>query len=138
MSKGRKQPSPQPAPTEAEPTRKFEPRFTPDAAGDIQGLDGSVRKHLKSVLEKKLAINPEGYGSPLRGLLVNYWRHEFATHRVIYRIYPDQGIVVVCAVGPRKQGDREDIYERLEGLAKTGRLAEQIISVLGSIIPRNK
>ncbi len=35
-----------------------------------------MRKQLRKVLEKKLAIDPEGYGLPLRGALTNYWKHE--------------------------------------------------------------
>jgi mRNA-degrading endonuclease RelE of RelBE toxin-antitoxin system len=113
----------------------FQLRFTPDAAADIRGLDGSVRNQLRNVLEKKLAVNPEGYGLPLRGALANFWKHEFANHRVIYRIYPQLRVVAICAVGIRKQGDAADIYRQLESVAKSGRLAEQLASVLKKILP---
>ena len=113
----------------------FQLRFTPDAAADIHNLDGSVTKQLRKVLEKKLAVNPEGYGLPLRGPLANYWKHEFANHRVIYRIYPQLRVVAICAVGIRKQGDAADIYRQLESVAKSGRLAEQLASVLKKILP---
>jgi mRNA-degrading endonuclease RelE of RelBE toxin-antitoxin system len=113
----------------------FELRYTADAAADIQALDGSVRKQLRKVLEKKLAVNPEGYGLPLRGALANYWKHEFGNHRVVYRIYLERRVVAVCAVGVRKQGDAEDIYRRLAAVAETGRLAEQIAAVLRKLLP---
>jgi len=113
----------------------FQLRFTPDAAADIHSLDGSIRNQLRKVLEKKLAIHPEGYGLPLRGTLANYWKHEFANHRVIYRIYPQVRVVAICAVGIRKQGDAADIYRQLESVAKSGRLAEQLASVLKKILP---
>ncbi|HTB93040.1 MAG TPA: type II toxin-antitoxin system RelE/ParE family toxin [Candidatus Sulfotelmatobacter sp.] len=113
----------------------FELRFTPDAAADIQSLDGSIRNQLRKVLEKKLAVNPEEYGLPLRGSLANFWKHEFANHRVIYRIYPQLRVVAICAVGIRKQGDMADIYRQLESVAKSGRLAEQLASVLKKILP---
>jgi mRNA-degrading endonuclease RelE of RelBE toxin-antitoxin system len=112
----------------------FQLRFTPDAA-DIQKLDGSVKSQLRKVLEKKLAVNPEGYGLPLRGTLANFWKHEFANHRVIYRIYPQLRVAAICAVGIRKQGDTADIYRQLESVAKSGRLAEQLASVLKKILP---
>jgi len=135
MSKGRKQPSP-PAPRseETRPKPPFELRYTSDAAADIRALDGSVRNQLRKVLEKKLAVEPEGYGLPLRGSLAGYWKHQFSNHRVIYRIYPERNVVVVCAVGVRKQGDAEDIYRQLESVAKTGRLAEQLASVLRNLL----
>lgn len=141
MSKGRKRssriaPSGESQPQAAVPEpRTFELRYTPDAAGDIKDLDGSVRSQLRKVLEKKLAVDPEGYGLPLRGALANYWKHEFGNHRVIYRIYSEH-IVVVCAVGVRKQGDAEDIYRQLEAVAKTGRLAEQLALVLKTLLPK--
>jgi mRNA-degrading endonuclease RelE of RelBE toxin-antitoxin system len=121
-----------------QPKAPFELRYTADAGADIQGLDGSVRKQLRKVLEKKLAVDPEGYGLPLRGPLTNYWKHEFGNHRVIYRIYAPQRMVVVCAVGIRKQGDVEDIYRQLESVAQTGRLAEQLASVLKNLLPGKK
>jgi len=120
----------------AQPKPCFELRYTPDAARDIKGLDGSVRNQLRKVLEKKLAVDPEGYGLPLRGPLANYWKHEFGNHRIIYRIYPQHHVVVVCAVGVRKQGDAEDIYRQLESVAKTGRLAGQLVSVLKNLLPK--
>jgi mRNA interferase RelE/StbE len=138
MSKGRKPPSPPAAPEEARPKGPFELRYTSGAASDIQALDGSVRHQLRKVLEKKLAIDPEGYGLPLRGSLAGYWKHQFGNHRVVYRIYREHRVVVVCAVGVRKQGDAEDIYRQLESVAKTGRLAEKLASVLRNLLPRKK
>jgi mRNA interferase RelE/StbE len=139
MSKKRKHSSftspaaPRPAPRAAS---SFELRYTEDAAKEIKELDRSIKKPLRKVLEKKLAVQPERYGLPLRGPLSGYWKHEFADHRVIYRIYPDPPTVVVCAVGPRKAGDAEDIYNQLDAIAKTGRLAEQLASVLSKFLPK--
>src|SRR5215470_13526540 len=100
MSKRRKQPSPSaPSPGETYPKLLSELRYTSDAAADIKALDGGVRSQLRKVLEKKLAANPEGYGLPLRGSLAGYWKHQFGNHRVIYRIYAEHRVVVVCAVG---------------------------------------
>jgi mRNA-degrading endonuclease RelE of RelBE toxin-antitoxin system len=141
MSKGRKQPSPAP-PTargsQPQAAASFDLRYTVDAGKEIKGLDGSVKKLLRKVLEKKLAANPEGYGLPLRGPLAGYWKHEFANHRVIYRIYPDPPTVVVCAVGARKQGDAEDVYAQLQVVAKTGRLAEQLVAVIDRLWSKKK
>jgi mRNA interferase RelE/StbE len=127
---------PPPAETRSEPP--FELRFTLDAAKEIKSLDGSIRSQLRKVLEKKLAVDPEGYGLPLRGSLAGYWKHQFGNHRVIYRIYPGHHVVAVCAVGVRKQGDAEDVYRQLESVASTGRLAEQLASALKNLLPPKK
>ena len=137
MKQKPKSPARVPAPgNNARVEEAFQLRFTPDAAADIHGLDGSVRNQLRKVLEKKLAVNPEGYGLPLRDALANFWKHEFANHRVIYRIYPQLRLVAICAVGIRKQGDAANIYRQLESVAKSGRLAEQLASVLRKILPQ--
>ncbi|MDE3109768.1 MAG: type II toxin-antitoxin system RelE/ParE family toxin [Acidobacteriota bacterium] len=136
MSKGRKQPShPGPAPERLPSESPFELRYTSDAAQDIKALNGSVRNQLRKVLEKKLSIDPKGYALPLRGSLAGYWKHQFGNHRVMYRVYPQHRVVVVCSVGVRKQGDAEDIYRQLESVAKTGRLAEQLAAVLRKLLP---
>lgn len=135
MSRRRKQPSPSAPAPEGLPSRSpFELRYTSDAAQDIKALDGRVRNQLRKVLEKKLAIDPEGYGLPLRDSLAGYWKHQFGNHRVVYRIYPQHHVVVTRSVGVRKQGDAEDIYRQLESVAKTGRLAEQLAAVLRNLV----
>jgi mRNA-degrading endonuclease RelE of RelBE toxin-antitoxin system len=138
MSKGRKQ-APQAARSdEPQAAVSFELGYTKDAAIESRKLDGSVKKQLRKVLEKKLAVDPEGFGLPLRGPPAGYWKHEFATHRIIYRIYKDRHIVAVCAIGSRKQGDAEDIYNQLNAVAETGRLADQIASVLKKMLPKKE
>ncbi len=112
--------------------------FTADAASDVKSLDGSIKKQLKKVLEKKLVVDPEGYGTPLRAPLDGYWKHEFASHRVIYRIYEDPKVVAVCAVGARRGKHARDVYEQLEAAAKAGKMAEQVAAVLRSVIPLRK
>ena|ERR1700719_1531862 len=134
-TKRRKDRAPALAPSESgTATPAFELRYTADAATDIKNLDGSIRKQLRKVLEKKLAVGPEGYGLPLRGALTNYWKHEFGNHRIVYRIYPAQRVVAFCAAGVRKHGDVEDIYRQLESVAKTGRLAEQLAAVIKKLV----
>jgi len=105
-----------------------------DGLKDVQGFDGSIKRKLKNTLNKKLASNPLGYGTPLRAPLVNYYKHEFAAHRIIYRVYPAKNLVVICAVGPRKSGDVQDVYEQFGKLAQSGRVAAQIQAVLQNIL----
>jgi mRNA-degrading endonuclease RelE of RelBE toxin-antitoxin system len=112
----------------------FEIKFTLDGLKDVQRLDGSIKRELKNALNKKLASDPLGYGTPLRAPLVNYYKREFATHRLIYRVYADRNLVVICAVGPRKSGDVQDVYEQLNKVVQSGRVAAQIQAVLQNIL----
>jgi mRNA-degrading endonuclease RelE of RelBE toxin-antitoxin system len=114
----------------------FEIKFIQDAVKDVQALDGSIKQKLKKTLLKKIAADPLGYGTPLRADLVNFYKHEFAAHRIVYRIYLQKQLVVICAVGPRKSGDVSDIYNQLERLAKSGKLAAQIQAVL-DLLPKS-
>jgi mRNA-degrading endonuclease RelE of RelBE toxin-antitoxin system len=112
---------------------RYSVAFTNDAFAVVKALGGSIKTRLKKVLTKKLATDPQGYGLPLRSPLNLYWKHEFSTHRVIYRIYEEKRLVVICAVGPRKQGDVEDVYEQFQALAQTGKIAQRIADVLSSL-----
>lgn len=112
------------------PAPEYTLGFIGDAKQDVASLDGSVRKRLKKVLTAKLAVDPEGYGTPLRGNLAGYWKHEFASHRIIYRIYRDLRLVVICAVGKRQGEHVSDVYRQLEAVVKAGDVARQIQTIL--------
>lgn len=112
------------------PAPEYTLGFIDDAKQDVAALDGSIRKRLKKVLTSKLAVDPEDYGTPLRGNLAGYWKHEFASHRIIYRIYQDQRLVVICAVGKRQGEHVSDVYRQLEAVAKAGDVARQIQMIL--------
>ena len=118
------------------PEPQYKVLFTSEAKSDVGLLDGSIRKRLKRVLSNKLAVDPEGYGTPLRGQLTSFWKHEFASHRVIYRIYPHMAAIVVCAVGKRQGEHVTDVYKQLEPMVKAGKIAEQIRAVMGSAKPK--
>ena len=122
----------------SDPEPSYSIAFTRDARRDVASLDGSVKQQLKKALEKKLAIDPEGYGLPLRSPLTGYWKHAFSFHRLIYRIYRDRQLVVICAVGPRRAGDKSDVYEELEAVAKLGKVAGQLAEVLAGLGRKKK
>ncbi len=110
--------------------------LTSDAKEDVASLDGSIKKRLRKVLEDKLAMDPSGYGTPLRAVLAGYWKHESAAHRVIYRLYADRQLVVICAIGKRQAGHISDVYEQLLPMVKAGRVLEQVLRVLGELKPK--
>jgi mRNA-degrading endonuclease RelE of RelBE toxin-antitoxin system len=104
--------------------------FITEARDDVAALDGSIKKRLKKVLEERLAVDPEAHGLPLRAPLTNFWKHEFGSHRIIYRIYREGRLVVICAVGKRRAGDIADVYRRFEPLVEAGKVAQQIRELL--------
>lgn len=117
-------------------TPKYTVAFTSDAKQDVASLDGSIKKRLRRVLEGKIAVDPSGYGTPLRGEFTGYWKHEFAAHRVIYRVYSDRQLVVICAVGKRQGEHVSDVYEQLVPMVRAGRVLEQVLLVLAELKPK--
>ena len=62
---------------------------------------------------EELAENPEKQGKPLRGDLAGYRsiRALGQRYRIIYQVVEQQVLVVVVALGRRKEGNRQDVYE---------------------------
>lgn len=59
-----------------------------------------------------LAHSPEKQGKPLTGELAGYHSLRAAgqRYRVLYRVDKGRVLVLVVAVGLRKEGDRKDVY----------------------------
>ena len=72
---------------------------------DIPKLTKSVRKQVKTAIERKLASHPVEFGKPLRFSLKGARRLRVGDWRVIYKIEPPDLVLVV------KIGHRREIYE---------------------------
>ena len=86
--------------------------ITPAAFEMIKGIDNQrLRRRVSDAIDG-LSKDPEKKGKPLIGELVGFrsMRAAGQRYRVIYKIEKEQVIVVVVAVGRRKEGDRRDIY----------------------------
>jgi mRNA interferase RelE/StbE len=83
--------------------------------------DLRVRKKLFERIEQ-LEHNPEDQGKPLRNELSGLLsvRAIGQRYRIIYKVVNQQVIVVVVAVGIRREGDRSDIYRIAERLLRSG------------------
>ncbi len=86
---------------------KFKVLYTPSAAKDLEKLDGSAKKLIESGLER-ISNQPE-MGKPLRKELKGLYSYRVATYRILYKIRQNELIVVVIAIGHRK-----NIYDRLK------------------------
>ena len=71
-----------------------------------------------------LADNPEQQGKPLSNELAGYYsvRVVAQRYRILYRLETDQIIVVVVAMGIRKDGDKKDVYALAKKMARLGLL----------------
>jgi len=93
---------------------------TPAALEMIKGIGDRRVRRLVSDAVSSLSENPGIKGKPLTGELAGYRSVRAAgqKYRVIYRVERERVVVVVVAVGRRREGDRRDIYELARKLFK--------------------
>jgi mRNA interferase RelE/StbE len=95
--------------------------ITPFALKQLQDItDKRVRNNLFERIEE-LSNDPERQGKPLRNELggLRCVRVIGQRYRIVYKVERDRVIVVVVAVGIRKEGDRSDIYQIAERLMRS-------------------
>ena len=98
--------------------------FTKPALKQLQNItDRRVRDILFERAEE-LANDPEIQGKPLRGELSGFRsvRAFRQRYRLIYKVEREKVVVVVIAVGIRKEGDRADIYQITVKLIRSGHM----------------
>jgi mRNA interferase RelE/StbE len=86
------------------------------------------KRELKFLISRiaQLATNPEQQGKALREDLIGYRsiRAVGQRYRIVYRIEEDAILVVVVALGRRKDGDRKDVYQLAQKLIRTFQLKQ--------------
>jgi mRNA interferase RelE/StbE len=96
-------------------------KLTKIAAEHLQTLDKATLKQVFNTIES-LKKAPHLLGKPLKGPLKEFRSIRAAgqRYRIIYRVLHDEVIVVVIAVGIRKESDKKDIYELMKKYLKIG------------------
>ncbi len=92
--------------------------LTPQAQGMIREVpDRRIQYKIRQTIDR-LVADPEKQGKALVGPYLGYrsLRAVGQRYRVIYRVENRRIMVVVIDVGLRKEGDRADIYRRLQKL----------------------
>ena len=77
------------------------------ALKDAKKLDKSARQRIVNYLEKRVlsSQNPYQFGKPLKGNKLGLWRYRVGDYRILCQIEESRLVVLVVAVGHRK-----DIY----------------------------
>ncbi len=78
--------------------------FHPAVRKDLSKLGFAERKKIRLAVEKKLAINPILYGTPLRGNLKQLWKLRMGDIRIIFAIEANKVKIVLIA-------NRKDVYK---------------------------
>lgn len=73
---------------------------------DYEKIPPAVREIIRKAIEKKLTVDPNTFGKPLRYSLKGYRRLRVGEYRIIYKVDEDRVIVIIVDIDRRK-----DIYE---------------------------
>lgn len=84
---------------------------------DLPALPKAVREQVLGAIRKRLSVDPEAYGEPLRKELFGFWKLRVGDYRVIYRI--DKGTVTVLIVKVGMRRDAEVYKDMLARLKKS-------------------
>jgi mRNA interferase RelE/StbE len=98
-------------------------KLTIIASESIKKLDKNSQKQIVNKIES-LREEPLLLGKPLKGTLKEFRSIRAAgqRYRIIYQVFESEIIVIIIAVGIRKDGDKKDIYELMKKYVKTGLL----------------
>jgi mRNA-degrading endonuclease RelE of RelBE toxin-antitoxin system len=108
-------------------------KFTHEALKDIKTIPKHFKGPLKGALLKKVAVDPIGCSHELDGELSGYRSFKWRQYRVVYKVFVDLRAVAVVGLSLRSAQWKENMYRRLETLARTGKLAEGVLFSLRGI-----
>jgi mRNA interferase RelE/StbE len=115
--------------------RRYRVEFADETKKEFRALGHVAAAEILDAVEKKLTVDPEGYGDPLRKDLSGYFKLAVGQWRVVYHVDDDLVLVLVLAVGKRAEGDRENIYDQVTGDDLAAR--RQALEMKLEIEPRN-
>ncbi len=100
--------------------------ITPTAMAMLSGIsDRRIREKIVSVIDR-LAEEPEKQGKLMVGELAGFRsiRAVGQRYRIVYAVKGTEIVVIVVAVGIRRDGARDDIYNLAKKLLRLGLLDE--------------
>ena len=105
---------------------KWQILLTPTALKFLSDIsDRRIREKIGAVIDR-LVEDPEKQGKSLLGELSGFRsiRAVGQRYRIIYQIRGNDIVVVIVAVGIRRDGDKDDIYNLAKKLFRLGLLSE--------------
>jgi mRNA interferase RelE/StbE len=106
---------------------KWHVRVTVPALRQLAAIKDTRLKESISRRINALEYDPDKQGKPMTDDLRGYRniRAVGQRYRILYRVEAEQVIVVVVALGIRKEGSKTDVYELAKKLARLGLLESE-------------
>jgi mRNA-degrading endonuclease RelE of RelBE toxin-antitoxin system len=82
---------------------------------------------MQKELVEKVATDPVGCSKELQRELSGYRSFTWQKYRVVYRVFDELLAVAVVGVGLRSPQSAENVYRKLEVMARTGELAQGVL-----------
>ncbi len=81
---------------------------------DFKKVNSKQQQDILRVIYKKLSIDPEKFGIPLRTNLKGYWKLRISDYRVVYQIDKKKVFVFVLKIGMRRNKEvYRDMIKRI-------------------------
>lgn len=77
---------------------------------DFAKINKNDQRIILKTIFKKLKVNPEGYGEPLKQGLKGFWKLKVSHYRIIYRIEKEEVLVLVLKIGLRRD---DQVYREM-------------------------
>ena len=103
----------------------YKVKFTQIAFENLKAIDKNAQKQILNKIEA-LQKEPLLLGKALKGSLKEYRSIRAAgqRYRIIYKVIGSEIIIIIVAVGMRKEGDKKDIYELMKKYIRIGLLKD--------------
>ena len=102
-------------------------KFTSDAVADIRAIPQHLRNVLKKEMAETVAVDPVECSKELHRELAGFRSFTWQEYRIVFRVFQDIRAIAVVGVGIRNSKSSENIYRKLEALARTGELAQGVL-----------
>jgi mRNA-degrading endonuclease RelE of RelBE toxin-antitoxin system len=103
-------------------------KFTSDAITDLKTLiPKNLKGPLKEALLDKVASDPIGCSRDLKKDLLGYRSYQWQEYRIVYKVFDDLRAIAIVGIGLRSPQSAENVYRKLEALARTGELAQGVL-----------
>lgn len=73
------------------------------ARKELRSLDTSIQNKILKYLRERVMNNPRSFGRELVGNKAGLWRYRIEDYRLICQLKNDQLVVLIVAVGHRKE-----------------------------------